>query len=373
MSGTKAVAGATGPCPTERRPRRSTRSRPRSGRRSRSAPAGEASLRRAAAAVEAPGRGQDLVGAAGARGRVHGAEVAARLAHHDRLRDRPVPEPAGDGLLRLRGGDLLRLLDLLPPSSPPGTEGSRAPPPARRGPARAAPPVPRPWRERRRSASRARRDPLIEGRRLGASLLHLGELRRRPGRGAARTRAASAASASSIRPRSSARLARSSNPLGVQEQLGRVRRVALVDRHEAGRERLQGAAQAGAGLGELRRGLAGLASRAGPRAPGLRPARRRARLSRGGGGGLGAGGGELRRCWRRSRRQGSAPATARKRSWRSARRRSGRRLRRPAARSPRPRPAPTTPQRRRRRAAARGLAAACQVSTAPSFTACGVS
>ena len=59
-------------------------------------------LGRAAAAVEAPGRGQDLVGAAGARGRVDGAEVAARLAHHDRLRDRPVAEPAGDRLLRLR-------------------------------------------------------------------------------------------------------------------------------------------------------------------------------------------------------------------------------------------------------------------------------
>ena len=57
-------------------------------------------LGEAVAAVELPGRGEDLVGAAGARGRVDGGEVAARLAHDDRVGDRPVAEP----LLRPRPG-----------------------------------------------------------------------------------------------------------------------------------------------------------------------------------------------------------------------------------------------------------------------------
>src|SRR6185503_7190917 len=51
----------------------------------------------ALAAVQLPGRGQDLVGAAGAARRVDGAIVAARLAHHDVGRDRVgAAEPAAD-------------------------------------------------------------------------------------------------------------------------------------------------------------------------------------------------------------------------------------------------------------------------------------
>src|SRR5688500_18319101 len=61
-----------------------------------------------------PVLGHDLVGAVGTGG-VAGAVVAAGLAHHDRLGDRPVADPVRDLLLRLGGGDLLRLLDLLGP------------------------------------------------------------------------------------------------------------------------------------------------------------------------------------------------------------------------------------------------------------------
>src|ERR1700709_2155914 len=51
----------------------------------------------ALAAVEFPGRGQDLVGAAGAARGVDGAVVATRLAHHDVGWDRVgAAEPAAD-------------------------------------------------------------------------------------------------------------------------------------------------------------------------------------------------------------------------------------------------------------------------------------
>src|SRR3954464_9091412 len=54
-------------------------------------------LRFTLAAVEFPGRGEDLVGAAGAAGRIEGAVVAARLAHHDVGGDRVgTAEPAAD-------------------------------------------------------------------------------------------------------------------------------------------------------------------------------------------------------------------------------------------------------------------------------------
>src|SRR4029077_3449094 len=51
----------------------------------------------ALAAVEIPGRGEDLVGAPGAAARVDGAVVAAGLAHHDVGGDRVgAAEPAAD-------------------------------------------------------------------------------------------------------------------------------------------------------------------------------------------------------------------------------------------------------------------------------------
>src|SRR5215211_4798991 len=54
-------------------------------------------LRFALAAVELPGRWEDLVGAARPAGGVEGAVVAARLAHHDVGRDRVrAAEPAAD-------------------------------------------------------------------------------------------------------------------------------------------------------------------------------------------------------------------------------------------------------------------------------------
>src|SRR5687768_11475379 len=52
----------------------------------------------ALAAVERPGGRQDLVGATGAGARVQRSVVAARLAHHDRLGDRPVAVGPGRDL-----------------------------------------------------------------------------------------------------------------------------------------------------------------------------------------------------------------------------------------------------------------------------------
>ena len=68
--------------------------RSRASRRAGPAPTSGASCGRRVLAAEAlVGLGQHLVGAAGAARRVDRAVVAARLAHHDRLRDREVAEP----------------------------------------------------------------------------------------------------------------------------------------------------------------------------------------------------------------------------------------------------------------------------------------
>src|SRR3954447_24078636 len=77
-------------------------------------------LRFALAAVEFPGRREDLVGATGAAGGIEGAVVAARLAHHDVGRDRVgTAEPAADfffsfgfrGFARFRRPRFLDLVD----------------------------------------------------------------------------------------------------------------------------------------------------------------------------------------------------------------------------------------------------------------------
>src|SRR3954447_24247958 len=75
----------------------------------------------ALAAVEFPGRGKDLVGAAGAARGVEGAVVAARLAHHDVGGNRVRPaEPAADfffgfGLRGFPRFGCARFLDLVDP------------------------------------------------------------------------------------------------------------------------------------------------------------------------------------------------------------------------------------------------------------------
>ncbi len=326
----------------------------------------------AAATVLLPGRGQDLVGAAGAGGRIDGAEVAARLAHHDRLRDRPVPEPAGNGLLCLCRRDLLRLLHLLLPGRHLGPEAG----------------------ERRRllgaSLLEPRRlslggganagdhfaggsDPLIEGDRLGASAFHLGELRRDQVAELAHPRGERRIGALDPAEKLGA-IDKVIEAVRVQQQLGGVRRVALVDRHETGRERPQGPAQAGSSPGELRRGLLdsdlelGLALlalrqhgwRARPLAPRRRPPRNGPR--------------QAAKRWRRSRRRGSAPAIRPRRSWSSARRRSGRRSGRRAEQSPQaPRPRPARARQRGGNAPGRARVRLLSGAYGPSFTACGVS
>ena len=97
-------------------------------------------------------------------------------------------------------------------------------------------------------------DPLIESDRLGASAFHLGELRRDQVAELAHPSGERRIGALDPAEKLGA-IDKVIEAVRVQQQLGGVRRVALVDRHETGRERPQGPAQAGSSPGELCRGL----------------------------------------------------------------------------------------------------------------------